>query len=487
MREEDPIDDRKTAAEHEHGLSSWAKRPAGQDKDKPRSRDKHPENEQQKPDAFGRGEEESHPDEIPKDLPEVPTGRIILLAVIFLILIAVLFVVGYIPHHRANVKLQQQSAAMQNAKPIVEVAKPKLSDAAVDLELPGDALALQQTSLYPRANGYLNKLYVDIGDRVKDGQLLAEIAAPEVDAQLAAAHAALQQAQANEARAQTDYGLAKATLDRYQGFFKSGGVTQQDLDVRQTNFNQADANLKASTASVASAKAEIQRLSSLQGYEKVYAPFPGTITYRPYDVGALLNPASTGPGLELFDIARTDILRVFVNVPQDYSTEIRTGQPAQFLVRNYAGDPFTGTVARTAGAIDLRTRTLRIEIDFPNGDGRLFAGMYGTIKINVPRRTPQIIIPSSALVFDASGLRVAVIDDQHRAHFKTVVVGRDFGTTVEVAQGLSASDQVVDNPGEKIADNVEVEIHSAPNNGAVEQPEQPQSPTKPQAKPASAQ
>jgi RND family efflux transporter MFP subunit len=489
MDQEDQSGDQR-GLQHPGNLSAWSKRPSDPtpDKQAPRNKqtDHDPEATQHCPDAIGRGEEEGRPDDLPKDLPKIPTGRIILVAILFLVLVIALFLAGYIPHHRANTKLAQRSAAIQTAKPIVEVAAPKRSDAAVALELPGDALPLQQASLYARSNGYLSKLYVDIGDHVTKGELLAEISAPEVDAQLAASRAALQQAEATEARAETDYNLANSTLQRYQGFFKSGGVTQQQLDERQTTFDQARANLKVAQAAVASAKADVQRLETLQGYEKVFAPFPGTITYRPYDVGALLNPASTGPGLELFDIARTDILRVFVNVPQNYATDVRTGQAGQLLVRNYPGQPFNGMVVRTAGAVDLRTRTLRIEVDFPNDNGRLLANIYGTVKLNVPRQTPQIIIPSSALIFDASGLRVAVLDEQKRIHFKKITVGRDFGTTVEVVEGLTGSEQVVANPGEKLAENVEVEVHPAPAGGAAEQPEQPQTPSKNPQKQANA-
>jgi RND family efflux transporter MFP subunit len=425
--------------------------------------------EKENPDAIGRMEEEGREEELPKDLPKVPTLRIVIIVAVLVVLLIGLFLAGYIPHRRQVARLEQKSKAVQDAKPAVEILQARRSGGDFRLQLPGNAIPLQQTSIYPRANGYLKKLYADIGDHVRAGELLAEIDTPEIDAQYAAAKANITQADANLLRAQKDHDLAEVTLQRYQGFFKDGGVTQQQLDQTKNGFNQAASALKGASAALESARAEEKRLSALVGFEKIFAPFDGVVAVRNFDVGALFNPSNTTPAQQIFEIDRTDILRVFVNVPQVYATEIQLGHAATFSVRNYTGHPFSGTVTRTAGAIDPRTRTLRMQIDFPNTDGKLLSGMYGQVTIEAPRQTPQLIVPTSALIFNAEGLRVAVVDGQHKIHFKTIVVGRDFGTEVEVLDGLTGDEQIVANPGERLAENVEVTTSPAPQDAKAAQ------------------
>lgn len=417
------------------------------------------------PDAFGRMEQEGHEDEVPRDLPPVKPLKVIIIAAVLVVLLVVLFLLGYIPHRRRIAKLEAQSKRVQDAKPTVEVIHPKRTDAPIHLTLPGNAVPLQQTSLYPRANGYLKALYADIGDHVKQGQLLAEISTPEIDAQLVAAQANVQQQEANVTNAQTNYDLADATLKRYKGLFDTGGVTQQQLDEKQNAFNQAKGALDGARAAVASAQAEVQRLTALVGFEKIFAPFDGTVTARNFDVGALLNPTNTSPGQQLFDVERTDVLRVFISVPQVYATEIRTGQGAELTVRNYPRQPFHGEVARSAGALDPRTRTLRLQVNFPNPGGKLLGGMYGEVGLEVPRQTAELTIPTSAMIFNAEGTRVAVVDGQKTVHLRTITLGRDFGTEVEVADGLKGDEQIVANPGERLADDVEVQVTPAQDEG----------------------
>jgi len=392
------------------------------------------------------------------DLKPIGTGKVVLFGVIFVALFALLFFLGYWPEIKQRGLAEKSAEGATDTKPIVDIAKPHAPADLPALQLPGDAQAFQATAIYPRTNGYLKRRLVDIGDHVEAGQLLAEIDTPEVDAQLAAAQATLQQAKANAQKAKDDYDLASSTYERYQGFAKTGGVTQQQLDERKSTFTQAKSNLAGTEATVRADEAEVQRLTALQSYEKVVAPFAGTITARNYDVGALLSSNDTSPGKQMFDLAQTDVLRVFVNVPQTYSDHVKKGQPAQFLVTNYPGKKFDGTIARTAGAIDQASRTLRVEVDIPNKTGELFAGMYGYIHYELPHRQQDLLVPSSALIFGPSGTQLALVDASNRIKFTKVSVGRDLGTEIEITQGINPDDRIVANPGERLSDNVEVQI-----------------------------
>lgn len=402
-------------------------------------------------------EEEAVPLE---DLPKVRSWTVALAALIVVAALIGLFLLGYVPRERRLRELNSETAAAQDARPTVEVATPKRSATAVELILPADARPMQETAVYPRTSGYLKRLLVDIGDHVKAGQLLAEIDTPEVDADLAQAQAAVGQAQANAAKAQGDYELAQNTLKRYEGFATTGGLTEQQLEEKRVAFTEAKSALDAAKANVTSAQATVQKLTALQGFEKIVAPFAGTVTSRNYDVGALMSPTNTGAGKELFRIEQTDTLRAFVNVPQAYVTSDRTGQKAFLTVRNYPGRDFVGTIARSSGSLDPATRTLRYEIDFPNAEGTLLAGMYAQVRLSDAQEQPPMVVPTSALVFDSGGTRVWVVDDG-KVHFKKIEVGRDLGTEVEIASGLSGQEAVVTNPGERLSDGVEVQIARA--------------------------
>jgi RND family efflux transporter MFP subunit len=404
------------------------------------------------------------PDALPADLPKVGTGRVLLITLAFAAVFAGLFLLGYLPHRRQQAKLHEESQEAQDARPVVNVDHPRRGPQTIDLTLPADAHANQATAIYPRANGYIKRLLVDIGARVTDGQLLAEIDTPEVDAQLNQARATLEQGKANVGKAQNDFDLAQKTLERYTGFAKTGGVTQQQLDEKRSAFAQAKAILEAAKATVSGSQAEVQRLEAIQGYEKVTAPFGGTITARNYDLGALLSPTNTG-NRELFRIDQIDVLRVYANVPQNYATTIKVGEKASFFVRNYPGRAFTGTVARTAGAIDPQTRTLRVEVELANADGALFSGMYGQIRFHVTQAQPPLVVPSSALVYNAQGTRVAVAVNG-KVQFRKVELGRDLGNEIEVASGLGADELVVSNPGERLIDGIEVNV-SMPKAGTA--------------------
>ncbi len=388
------------------------------------------------------------------NLPRVGAGTILALTVLFLALLAALFVVGFLPRQARQARALTDAKAAQNARPVVRVAQPQREPDVTRLSLPGTTSPLLETALFPRASGYLVRQLVDIGDHVQAGQLLAVISSPEVDAQLAQARAGLSQAQAQALKSGNDLDLANKTLQRYEGLARTGGVTKQALDQYRTARDQAASALQAAQAAVAAAQADVQRLSDLQGFEKVVAPFRGTITARNYDLGALLSASSTTPLFHLVD-ART--LRVFVDVPQPYVLQIHPQDKAYLTVSNYPGRRFEGRVMRTSDSLDPQTRTLRVEVDFANTHHALFPGMYGQVEFELRQTQPPLTIPSSALIFGPAGLQVAVLHDGVAA-YRTVKVGQDFGTRMEILDGLMPQEQVIVNPGERLADGMPVQV-----------------------------
>lgn len=392
------------------------------------------------------------------ELPPMSGLAVATMGLAFVGLLAGLFVVGWLPNHRRNAEIEARAGERRSDKPVVSVVLPKHAESAPAIELPGTARAFQSTALYPRASGYLRKLSVDIGDKVKMGDTLAEIETPELDAQLASARATLEQYRAAATRAESDLELGGTTLKRYQAFAETGGVTQQQLDEKRSAYEQAKSAQVGAAANVKSGEAEVQRLEALQGFQRVVAPFDGAITSRGYDAGALL--AGTNASRPLFQLDQTATIRVFVDVPQAYAPQVRVGNATKFITRAEPNRPFVGAIARTAGAIDETTRTLRVEADFPNADGRLLPGTYGQLRYETGAadQKPALTVPTSALVFDSKGTRVVVIDGSNKASFKTVAVGRDYGTEIEIASGLDGTERVVANPGERVGDGVEVEI-----------------------------
>jgi membrane fusion protein (multidrug efflux system) len=422
-----------------------------------------------------QGRNESHSENhgevtIPKDLPHPSSGTVVMIGVVVVILFAGIFVVGLIPHLNRQKAIHADAAEIASGVPVVEVVAPKTAAAVQNLVLPSDVRANQTTAIFPRANGYLKTLYVDIQDRVKAGQLLAEIDAPEIDAELAQGKAALEQSRASYTKAQSDVDLAQKTYARFEEAAQNGkgSVTAQQLDERKAALDQVKSALVQAKANIVAAEADVQRLTVTQGFQKVTAPFDGIITARNYDVGALLNPSNTTAGSELFGLAQVDTMRVFVNVPQSYSTQIKTGQKATLSVRNYPGKKFEGTVVRTAGALNEDTRTLTFELHFPNPDGALYAGMYGQATLPVTTAEKTLVIPSSALVFNAGGLQVASVSDD-KVKLKKITVGRDLGTEVEIASGIDNTDTIISNPSDALSEGSSVKINAkeTPQQGAT--------------------
>lgn len=375
-------------------------------------------------------------------LPEPDVRALKRAAWIFGALLVALFVIGWLPRFLGDRRNRRDIAALQQSAPLVGTVKPRRAPDAGTLTLPGNAKAFEETALFPRVSGYLKRRLADIGDHVTKDQLLAEIDAPEIDAQL-------NQAKAGVVRAESDLALARSTLARYEGFAKSGGVTRQVLDERQGAAHQAEAALAA-------AEAEVQRLSDLQAFERISAPFSGTVTARNYDSGALLSASSTVP---IFMLQRADIIRVYAAVPQSFSGDVHAGQPASFSVSNYPGRTFAGEVARTAAAIDPATRTLYTEVDVPNADGALLPGMYGQVAFVLTREAP-LLVPTSAVIFDAQGTRIATVQDG-KTHFIPVTLGRDFGVDIEALQGVRGDEDIITTPGQTIIEGRPVEMRPA--------------------------
>jgi RND family efflux transporter MFP subunit len=411
----------------------------------------------------GKGRDGHAPAEIenpiPDNLKQPSTWLVVVMVVVLLALMAGFFVLGWIPHERATKQADSDAADARQGPPVVNLVHPRTEKTSSDVVLPCDIKANQQTAVYARANGFLKQWNFDIGGHVQKGDLLAVIDAPDLDAQVAASKATVAQAQASVVKSQADVEVALTDYNRYLKAQKEnpGSVTQEDVDTKRDAYADAVGALDVAKATVAQDDANVRQLSVSQEYEKVIAPFSGTITARNYDVGALISPSNINAGSELFDLADTDTLRVFVNVPQNYSTQIRTGQPVHLTVRNYPGRDFTGNVARMTGALDPTTRTLPFELDFPNHDGLLYPGMYGQARLTVNDDQPVLVVNTSALIFNAQGVQMAVVKDG-KSHFQKITVGRDLGTELEITAGLTADDQVVVNPGERMTEGGDVQV-----------------------------
>lgn len=332
---------------------------------------------------------------------------------------------------------------------------PQAGQIGEEVILPGNAYAYSDASLFARTDGYLDKWYFDIGAHVHKGQLLAVISTPEVDKQLL-------QARADLATAKATAGLAKINSSRYQGLLTQNAVSKQDTDTFVTQ--------EASTNStVDSAQANVQRLEQLQSFEKIYAPFSGVVTARNVDVGQLIN---AGAGTLMFRLSAIDVLRVYVNVPQIYSQSAVPGSTAKLTLSEFPGQSFTGKLVRTARAIDPASRTLLVEFDVDNRDGKLLPGAYTEVHMNVHRGVAPLIIPVSALIFRNQGLQVATVvkgPNGDQAKLLQVTLGQDDGSTVQVIHGLSADSQVIQNPPDSLIDGEPVHVVTPDKDGGAQE------------------
>jgi RND family efflux transporter MFP subunit len=353
------------------------------------------------------------------------------------------------------------------AIPTVAVIHPTAEVAQEDLVLPGTLQAYVDSPIYARTNGYLKKWYHDIGSRVPKGELLADIDTPEVDQQLSQARADLNTAQANA-------NLSRITSTRYQDLIKTDGVSKQEVD-------NAVGDYEAKAATVQSAAANVRRLEELESFKHVYAPFSGVITRRNIDIGTLINAGNGGAQQELFTLAQTDPIRVYVNVPEMYSPSVRVGLGAFLELTQYPGQNFQGKVVRTAESIDPNTRTLLTEVDVPNRNGRLFPGGYAQVHLQVKIAASRVQVPVNALLFRAEGLRAVVVDANHKTHLRQLTIGRDFGTTLEVLQGLETNDWIVVNPADSLDEGQDVRVKQIAQPAGSAQLDAPESQARPPA------
>lgn len=365
-----------------------------------------------------------------------------LIAVLAFLGVAAVVISGIVPRVRARNTLRAETN--QLAVPAVIVAQPKKSAPGQEVILPANIQAYRDAPIYARTNGYLKKWYVDIGGRVKSGQLLAEIDTPEVDQQLHQARADLNTAEAN-------MHLSEITAQRYQGLLKSDSVSQQDVD-------NATGDFAAKKAIVQSAQANLRRLEELQSFEKIYAPFDGILTARNTDIGQLIDSGSSGgPKSELFHIAAPSRLRVYVNVPEVYSRSAKPGLKADLTLAEFPGRRFEGTLVRSASAIDQSSRTLLVEIGVSNPTGELMTGSYAEVHLKLPGSLSTFTIPVNTLLFRSEGLRVASVKD-NKADVIPITLGRDFGSEVEVLVGLNGDENLIVNPPDSIVSGQQVRL-----------------------------
>jgi len=389
----------------------------------------------------------------PPDAPPL-SGRVAAIMIVVLLVLAVLVAVGgIVPRVRARTELKDQTNAL--AAPTVIANPPQEGQVGQEIILPGNVYAYSDASLYARTDGYLSKWYFDIGAHVREGQLLAVISTPEVDKQLL-------QARADLATAKATAGLAKINSSRYQGLLTQNAVSKQDTDTFVTQ--------EASTNStVDSAQANVQRLEQLQSFEKIYAPFSGVVTARNVDVGQLIN---AGAGTLMFRLSAINVLRVYVNVPQIYSQSAVPGSTAMLTLSEFPGQSFTGKLVRTARAIDPASRTLLVEFDVENRDGKLLPGAYTEVHMNVHQGVAPLIIPVSTLIFRNQGLQVGTVvkgPNGDQAKLLQVTLGQDDGSTVQVIHGLSADSQVIQNPPDSLIDGEPVHVVSPGKDGGAKE------------------
>ena len=382
----------------------------------------------------------------PPSSPDNKLARFItLLLIVLAVVVAVIW--GISSRRKANAQLSQETYDL--AIPTVSVVHPKRGAPQQEIVIPGNMQPYKDAPIFARTSGYLKKWYVDMGASAKAGQLLAEIDSPEVDQQL-------QQARADLATAQANLNLAEVTATRYKDLLKTDSVAQQDVD-------NANGNYEARRTTVESAQANVKRLQDMQSFEKVYAPFDGVITARNTDVGQLIDSGSGGGAArELFHIAAMNPLRVYVNVPQLDSPEIKPGLHAELALTEFPGRRFQGSVVRSSGAIDNTSRTLLTEVDVDNSARLLKPGGYVEVHLKLPSPVNTFTLPVNATIFKSAGLQVAIVKDGKTISLIPVTPGRDFGTEIEIVAGLKGDEWVVLNPSDSLTEGTTVRMAETP-------------------------
>ncbi len=420
-----------------------------------------------------------------------------------LALLVALFIIGVVPRLRQDAELVAASTAPDAGVTPVSVVAPRPANGPTDLVLPSNIQAIEETAIYARTNGYVRERYVDIGDRVAAGKILAQIDTPELDqelsqaraalaqtrsslaqvqASLAQAQATLQQARASLEQSRANEGLAGVTADRFTRLESAGFVAHQDADEKRAGFAAArattaagqanvdamqasvgagEASVEAARATVTASEANVQRLVALQSFQRLEAPFAGIITARGIDRGALITAGSGTGTTPLFRIAHVESLRIFVNVPQTFVRSIAAGQEARILVPEYPQRPFTGKVASTAGALDPASRTLLTEVRLRNEDHALMPGMYAQVKFTVSPADAVWVVPATALIARTAGSQVLAVRGDGTVHYLSVQLGRDLGPSVEIVSGLTGQERLVVSPPDGLTEGTRVVAQEA--------------------------
>lgn len=370
--------------------------------------------------------------------------------VVTLLLLAGGLSYGVWRHSQLDEEVAATAAQRRDFVPSVRVEVVKSNGDTISVSLPGTAEAFEQANIYSRTSGYIAKRSVDIGDHVKAGDLLAEITAPELDYQVAQEHATIVQTEAALRQAEANRDIARVTWDRDSKLLDKGWITKQQGDQERLTLLARESAVQVAQANLQAQKAQLLVLQQRKSYQRVVAPFDGVVTARRVDNGDLVSGDATG-GTSMFTVMHSDVIRIQLYVPQDQAFGLKAGVAATVRVPELPGKDFEGKVTRIANALQPGTRTLLTEIDVPNHDGLLTPGTYCVVALKIPRRTPSLIVPAEAIIFNRNGLSVAVVEGG-RVHIRKVTEVRDLGTTVEVSEGVKAGDQVIVNPPINIAD-----------------------------------
>lgn len=393
------------------------------------------------------------------DLPppaRASAGRVGFFAVLGVGILASAFLVTWLPKRKARMELEAGSQADVAAVPRVDTISPKPLSSDRSLILPGTMSPLEEATIRTRANGFVSRRHVDIGDKVASGTLLLEVDTPELDQQLDQARAMLAQATAALENAKANSEYSKGNLTRREKLAPTGATSQEELDKARTEASVAESSVALAKANLDAQSANVRRLTQEKAFARVTAPFAGTITSRSIDRGALV-----GPTVELFRLGATDPMRVLIDVPQDVAPSIRADVPATVTVREFSGQKFEGKVARSAGALDPQSRTMTTVVHVPNPKGELLAGMYARVEITLPIPHKVLEIPATALLTDAHGTRVAVVGPDKRIRLTPITIERDTGPTIQIATGITEQDRVVKIASADLVDGREVELNPA--------------------------
>jgi RND family efflux transporter MFP subunit len=428
--------------------------------------------------AGGDGSAREHHDEIDLTVPEPRPLWVGLAGAVVLLVLVALLLAGLVPRHRQEKELEADAEAAADAPVPVNATRPRRAPQVVNLTLPATLRPWQEVSIFARTSGYLKKYYVDISQPVEKGQLLAEIDTPEVEQELRQAQATVQQTKAFAVKAQADLELARVTWDRYKQLIEAKHISVQEADEKRSAVTAGEATLASANANVAAAEASVRRLTETLSFQKVYAPFSGVITGRAYDVGSLISANPQNVDIKpMYKIAQNDVVRAFVNVPQSSALQIRKGMDVKVTARERPGRVFPGVVMGTTNYLDPTNRSLLTEVKVPNekesgGEFSLLPGMYVQVNVAVQRDTPPLMVPAPALVTTAEGTQVAVAKDG-AAHFHRVTIGQDFGSEIEIVEGLTGDEAIIANPGERITEGAKVATGpgEAKTENAAAQPE----------------